>query len=77
MDMTIRNIDAAIYRELKARAALTGKTIGETLNEAIQCYLASPPPVPKRASLRDLVPEAYPRGNERLSEKIDAIVYGA
>jgi hypothetical protein len=76
MDMTIRRIDAAVYRALKARAALTGKTIGETLNEAIKHYLASPPPLPKSASLRELVPEAYPRGNERLSEKIDAIVYG-
>jgi len=77
MDMTIRNIDPGAYRELKARAALSGKTIGEAVNEAIRCYLATALPLPKRGSLRDLVPETYPRGNERLSEKIDAIIYGA
>ena len=76
MDTTIRNLDEATYRELKARAALTGKTIGELVNEAIRSYLARPERVSKRGSLRDLVPEAYPKGNERLSERVDAIVYG-
>jgi hypothetical protein len=28
-------------------------------------------------SLRDLEPQPYPRGNERLSDEIDALVYGA
>jgi hypothetical protein len=27
-------------------------------------------------NLRDLTPELYPKGNERLSERVDAIVYG-
>jgi hypothetical protein len=76
MDTTIRNLDEAAYRELKARAARTGKTIGELVNEAIRCYLARPGGLPNRGSLRDLKPEAYPRGNERLSERIDAVVYG-
>ncbi len=76
MDTTIRNLDEGAYRELKARAALTGKTIGELVNEAILCYLARPGVLPKRGSLRDLTPEAYPKGNERLSEQIDAVVYG-
>ncbi len=76
MDTTIRNLDARVYRELKARAALTGKTIGELINEAIRSYLTRPDFLPKHGSLQDLVPEKYPRGNERLSEEIDAIVYG-
>jgi hypothetical protein len=77
MDTTIRNLDKEIYRSLKARAALTGKTIGELFNEAIQSYLARPVTVSKRqGSLRNFVPEKYPKGNERLSEDIDAIVYG-
>ena len=77
MDTTIRNLDKEAYRALKARAAITGKTIGEVLNEAIQSYLARPETISKRrGSLRDLTPEKYPKGNERLSEEIDAIVYG-
>lgn len=77
MDTTIRNLDARAYRRLKARAALAGKTVGEALNEAIGAYLASPAEELKTGSLRDLQPEAYPKGNERLSEHIDAVVYGA
>ena len=75
MDTTIRNLDEQTYRALKARAALAGKTVGEVLNEAIRLYLARPELPPRRGSLRDLTPEEYPEGNERLSEEIDAIVY--
>jgi plasmid stability protein len=77
MDTTIRNLDQTVYRELKARAALAGKTIGQLVNEAIRLYLARPEALPKRGSLGDLAPEPYPKGCERLSEEIDAIVYGA
>lgn len=77
MDTTIRNLDETAYRALKARAALAGKTIGQVVNEAIRLYLARPDSLPKRGSLDDLRPEVYPDGNERLSEEVDAIVYGA
>ena len=69
-------LDERAYRESKARAALCGKTIGDLVNEAILGYLARPGPLPKLGSLRDLAPEDYPKGNERLSERVDAIVYG-
>jgi plasmid stability protein len=77
MDTTIRNLDARIYREMKARAALAGKTVGEMLNEAMTAYLSRPEGKPKQRSLRDLRPEPFPDGNERLSEEIDAVVYEA
>jgi plasmid stability protein len=77
MDTTIRNLDKTIYRELKARAALAGKTIGQMVNEAIRLYLARPEALAKRGSLGDLAPEPYPEGCERLSEEVDTIVYGA
>ncbi len=77
MDTTIRNIDERVYRALKARAALAGKTIGEIVNEAIHAYLMRPDLSARRGSLRDLQPESYPKGNERLSEEIDTVVYGA
>ncbi len=76
MDTTIRNLDEKAYRAIKARAALEGKTVGELINEAIRAYLARGEPLPKTGSLRDLVPEKFPKGCERLSEEIDAIVYG-
>ncbi|MCP4664524.1 MAG: hypothetical protein GY856_54765 [bacterium] len=77
MDTTIRNLDETAYRELKAQAALLGKTLGEVMNEAIRAYLAKTVWVPKRGSLQDLSPESYGEGTESLSEDIDAIVYGA
>lgn len=76
MDTTIRNIDALVYRELKARAALEGRSIGETLSEAIRMYLRAVPSQRRDRSLSHLEPEAYPPGTERLSEQIDAVVYG-
>lgn len=77
MDTTIRNLDEATFRALKARAALTGQTIGETVNEAMRAYLASPGVHQRTASLRDLGTRPYPQGNERLSENLDAVVYGS
>ncbi len=76
MDTTIRNLDERAYRKLKARAALLGKTVGETVTDAIRVYLSRPETLPKSGSLLDLVPEPYPEGNEHLSSEIDAIVYG-
>ncbi len=76
MDTIIRNLDERAYRRLKARAALLGKTVGETVTDAIRIYLSRPETLPKSGSLRDLAPEPYPEGNERLSSEIDAIVYG-
>jgi hypothetical protein len=76
MDKRIRNIDKATYQALKAQAAISGKTLGEVVNEAIRLYLARPGAFPKRSSLRALKPEIYPKGNERLSEEIDTIQYG-
>ena len=77
MNTTIRNIDPDAYRALKARAALEGKTIGETVNEAIRAYLGRPAGGENHTSLARLKPRDFPPGNEHLSESVDAIVYGA
>ncbi|HUP21036.1 MAG TPA: hypothetical protein VM778_13950 [Gemmatimonadota bacterium] len=76
MDTTIRNLDEDAYRQLKARAALEGKTIGQTVNEAIRAFVATRPPTARSYDWKDLEPLQFPPGNERLSEEIDAIVYG-
>jgi plasmid stability protein len=77
MDTTIRNLDPKAYRALKARASALGKTVGAAVNEAMRAYVARPGGQPRHGSLRDLEPQRYPRGNERLSEEIDKVVYGA
>ncbi len=77
MDTTVRNLDEQAYRALRARAVLEGRTVGELISEAIRGYLGRSAPKRGTASLRTLRPEPYPKGNERLSSEIDAIVYGA
>jgi hypothetical protein len=76
MDTTIRNLDEQVYRELKALAARQRKTLGQALNEAIRAYLAGPGARRGTRGLEELRPQPYPGGNERLSEEIDAVVYG-
>lgn len=76
MDRTIRNLDEDVYRRLKVRAALRGSTVGELVNEALRAWLARPDDAPGRLSLADLRPEPYPERNERLSDEVDAVVYG-
>jgi len=76
MDTTIRNLDEATYRELKARAAIEGKTVGESINEAIRAYLRRTPRFTKDRSLGELSPEPYGRGSRNLSREIDRVVYG-
>ena len=73
MDTTIRDLDPSAYRALKARASLEGKTIGEAVNEAIRAYVGRLGRLRKSGSLRDLIPQDFPPGNERLSEEIDQI----
>ena len=77
VDTTIRNLDEDAYRRLRARAVLSGRTTGEVVSEAIRAYLARPEPPSGNSSLADLEPEDYGKGQERLSEEIDAVVYGA
>lgn len=76
MDTTIRNLDERAYRELKAFAALQGRAIGEVISDAIRAYLRSAPAPQRDGTLADLEPERYAPGTERLSEEIDAVVYG-
>ncbi len=76
MDTTIRNIDESVFRKLKARAALEGKTIGELLNEAIKTFLDSVHTIKKKKSLLDITPQPFPKGTEKLSEEVDSILYG-
>lgn len=76
MDTTIRNLDDQAYRALRARAILERRTVGDLINEAIRGYLARVPMRQRTSTLRVLKPERYPQGNERLSLKIDTVVYG-
>jgi plasmid stability protein len=68
MDTTIRNLDEQGYRAIQARAVMQGRNVGDLLNEAMHGYLARLPLAQPTSSLRALEPEAFPEGNEHLSQ---------
>jgi len=76
MNTTIRGLDPNAYKELKARAALEDRPIGELVNDAIRVYLNRPEPGEKTLSLLDWKPVDFGPGTERLSEEIDDVLYG-
>lgn len=76
VDTTIRNLDEATYKAMRKHARKKGLTVGEAVTEAMRGYLLRPDPA-KSGSIRDIVPEAWPEGNERSSEEIDITAYGA
>jgi hypothetical protein len=76
MNTTIRGLDPQAYKELKARAALEDRPIGDLVNDAIRGYLLRPAPMEKTGSLRDIKPWDFGPGTEHLSEEIDHILYG-
>jgi hypothetical protein len=75
MNTTIRGLDPNSYKELKARAALENRPIGELVNDAIRSYLSRPAPLEKNLSLRDLKPWDFGPGTENLSQEIDDVAY--
>ena len=77
MDTTIRNIDPEAYRQLKARAALEGKSLGEAVSEAIRVWAEGRLPFARTGSLRQIQPWSWGAGSERTSEEVDRLVYGA
>ena len=66
MDTTIRNLDEQAYRALRSRAVLEDRTVGDLINEAIRAYLGRQGTKQGKTSLRNLTPEPFPKGNERL-----------
>ncbi len=68
MDTTIRNLDDAAYRALKARAALEARPIGHLLSDAIHLYLARPLPEEKTVSILEWKPLDFGPGTENLSD---------
>lgn len=49
----IRNVPTSLHRDLKARAALEGKSMSELLLEQMEAWLALPSEQELRARLRD------------------------
>ena len=75
LNITIRNINDATYRQLKAKAALEGVTIGTAITQAIEFWISALGSTKKKGSIMDLKPVSMGKENEHLSEDIDKILY--
>lgn len=77
MNITIRNIDSRLYREMKAEATREGINIGTAINSAIRMWLnrKRTQAKPERSFL-ELEPIDFGPGTENLSEEHDKYLYG-
>ena len=70
--VTIRDVDSAVFREFKAEAIKRGMKIGSALTLAMEKFRADLGK--KRAKFTALRPTHW--GDKRISEDVDAILYG-
>jgi hypothetical protein len=77
MNITIRNIDDSLYREIKADASREGITIGTAVNRAIRVWLnrKSTRSI-SRHSILELDAIDFGEGTENLSEDFEHNLYG-
>lgn len=77
MNITIRNIDDSLYREIKADASREGITIGIAVNRAIRVWLnrKSTRSI-SRHSILELDAIDFGEGTENLSEDFEHNLYG-
>jgi hypothetical protein len=72
--ITVRDVDERVFREFKAEAVKRGMTLGSALTLAMEKFKSSL--AGKRAKLTAYKPVAWGKGTERVSEEVDAILYG-
>ncbi len=74
-NVTLRNFDDKLYRELKSEAVKDGLTIVEALKQAVSVWLAVHTHK-KKKSVFDYKPMDFGPGSERSSQEIDQVLYG-
>ncbi|HSU72995.1 MAG TPA: hypothetical protein VLJ21_04055 [Candidatus Binatia bacterium] len=71
--ITVRDVSADAFREFKAEAIRQKMTVGTALTLAMERFRAD---VKKRVRLSDFPATDWGKGNERVSENVDEILYG-
>lgn len=75
VNISIRGVDAKLFKEFKAEAAREGTGMGTVLNVAISNWLSSKN-AKKKTNFLDLEPWDWGSGNEKASSEIDDELYG-
>ncbi|MBS7626588.1 hypothetical protein KEJ51_06085 [Candidatus Bathyarchaeota archaeon] len=75
MNVTIRNLDEAVFKRFKARAVEEGMKLGEAVTQAMEVWIKQRA-IKRKASLLEIKPFNWGKGRERVSIEIDQILYG-
>ncbi|MEK6981715.1 MAG: hypothetical protein AABX38_02185 [Candidatus Micrarchaeota archaeon] len=75
-NVTLRNFDDRLYKELKKEAVLDEITIVEALKQAVEFWLTNHKHQKKKKSILDYKPMDFGPGSEKSSIEIDEVLYG-
>jgi plasmid stability protein len=75
MNITIRNLDASVFRKFKARAVQEGMKLGEAVAQAMDMWTKRGT-AKQRGRLLEIEPFDWGEGTQKVSVEIDQILYG-
>ncbi|HLD13022.1 MAG TPA: hypothetical protein VJB87_05545 [Candidatus Nanoarchaeia archaeon] len=74
IQMSVKNVNKQVFQEFKAEAVRKGIPVGSALTLAMKLWIEKKEKG-KMRKLSDLKPWDWGKGNERVSEEIDKILY--
>ncbi len=78
--IAVRNVDGEVYRRFRAKSVQEKIKLGRALTIAMNEWLSEQNAKTKKKDIRNLLklkPFDFEKGNERLSEEIDDVLYGS
>lgn len=75
MNITIRNLDDALFRKFKSEAVSENVKLGTALNQAMRQWISIAKKTNKN-KLGLIKPFDWGKGSEKVSMEVDRIVYG-
>ena len=76
VNVTLRNFDDNLYKELKSEAVKDDLTVVEALKRAVAFWLSAHTHKKKKKSVFDYKPMDFGPGSEKSSTEIDDVLYG-
>ncbi len=74
MQISVKDVEEQVFREFRADSVRSGFKVGKALTLAMKFWLEKKEKKP-RMSILGLKPKDWGKGTERLSEKIDEVMY--
>ncbi|MAE13526.1 hypothetical protein CMO92_03095 [Candidatus Woesearchaeota archaeon] len=74
MQLSVKDVDASVFKEFKAESVRDGLKIGKGLTLAMEFWLRNKNQK-KKASILDFEPSLWEKETAKVSEKLDDVVY--